>query len=207
MNLLDALLRPQVPVLKGDRISLSLPKRSDYAAWRDLRSESARFLRPWEPEWAPDELSSDAFAARLRRYYGEARHRTGFTFFLFDRTGTTLCGGITLGQIRRGVAQSGTLGYWMGERFAGMGLMREAVEEVARFAFSSERLHRIEAACLPQNERSIGLLSRCGFSCEGRLRSYLKIAGRWEDHCLYALLAEEWPRSNAMRARFDELGV
>ncbi|WP_199520109.1 GNAT family N-acetyltransferase [Fulvimarina endophytica] len=170
-----------------------MPKRADYEAWASLRGESQGFLRPWEPEWTADELSLRAYRARLRRYYGDVHQRSGWTFFVFDREGSVLMGGLTLGQIRRGVAQVATLGYWMGERFAGQGLMREAVTEVTRFAFASESLHRVEATCLPSNGRSVALLKRCGFSREGRLRRYLKIAGTWEDHDLYALLAEEWP--------------
>ncbi|MER0236864.1 GNAT family protein [Fulvimarina sp. MAC8] len=198
MHLLDAILRPQCPVLRGDRVLLRLPRRSDYSKWAALRAESASFLRPWEPEWSRDELSVHAFRARLRRYYGEAHSHNSFTFFIFDENEKRLMGGLTLGHIRRGVAQAATLGYWMGERYAGQGLMREAVREVTRFGFDMEYLHRVEAACLPTNERSIGLLTRCGFTYEGRLRRYLKIAGEWEDHCLYSLLAEEWPRSGAM---------
>lgn len=198
MHLLDAILRPGCPVLTGERVLLRLPKRADYEAWSALRGESAAFLKPWEPQWTPEELSKSAFRSRLRRYYSEVHGRTGFTFFVFDRRENILMGGLTLGQIRRGVAQVATLGYWMGERFAGRGLMREAVLEVSGFAFSVESLHRVEAACLPNNERSIALLERCGFTYEGQLRRYLKIAGAWEDHCLYSLLAEEWPRSDAI---------
>ncbi|ORE97428.1 GNAT family protein [Aurantimonas sp. 22II-16-19i] len=197
MGLIDNLSRPNVPVLTGDGVVLRLPRRSDYPAWRALREESRAFLTPWEPVWTDDELSWPAFRRRIARYNHEAREACGYSFFVFDRAGTTLLGGITVGHIRRGVAQSATLGYWMGERYAGQGHMRRAVEAVKLFAFEIEGLHRIEAACLPSNQRSIRLLERCGFSREGRLRGYLKIAGKWEDHCLYALLVEEWSRSAA----------
>ncbi|EAU41205.1 ribosomal-protein-alanine N-acetyltransferase [Fulvimarina pelagi HTCC2506] len=208
MHLLDAILRPHCPVLRGERVLLRLPKRSDYVKWAALRGESAPFLRPWEPEWSRDELSVHAFRSRLRRYYSEAHSHSSFTFFIFDMNEDVLMGGLTLSHIRRGVAQVATLGYWMGERFAGQGLMREAVREVTRFAFDVENLHRVEAACLPANERSIGLLTRCGFTHEGLLRRYLRIAGEWEDHSLYSLLAEEWPRSGAMDGRREHgLGV
>lgn len=195
MRILEHLAGPPVPALHGEGILLRMPRRSDYAAWRDLRGESRNFLKPWEPLWAADELSWEAYRQRLRRYAHDARDGVSYTFFLFDASGGTLYGGTTLSQIRRGVAQSGTLGYWMGERHAGAGLMARAVEQMKLFAFDVHRLHRIEAACLPRNKRSIGLLEKCGFVREGHLRSYLKIAGRWEDHYLYSLLAEEWSSS------------
>lgn len=197
MSILDHLTVPPIPDLSGGGIRLRIPRRADYASWSALRGESREFLKPWEPLWAPDELTVSAYKARLRRYAQEAREKTSYTFFVFDETGKTLYGGATLGQIRRGVSQSCMLGYWMGERYAGAGLMREAVELLKVFAFELEGLHRIEAACLPRNERSIRLLTKCGFRHEGIMRRYLKIAGSWEDHVLYALLAEDgagaWP--------------
>lgn len=195
MGLIDHFSQPHVPVLAGEDVMLRLPRRSDYPAWRALRGDSRAFLTPWEPVWTEDELAWPSFRRRIARCNQDAREGSGYGFFVFDAPGNTLLGGITVGHIRRGVAQSATLGYWMGERFAGRGYMRHAVEAVKLFAFEVEGLHRIEAACLPKNQRSIRLLERCGFTREGHLRGYLKIAGKWEDHCLYALLAEDWLRS------------
>jgi ribosomal-protein-alanine N-acetyltransferase len=113
------------------------------------------------------------------------------TFFIFENRSGRLTGGITLGNIRHGVAQSGHIGYWIGERFAGQGLMVDAVKLVISFAFDSLRLHRLEAACIPGNARSIRVLEKAGFQREGLLKSYLKINGVWQDHYLYALIAGE----------------
>ncbi len=195
MGFLDHLAAAPIPSLEGNDIVLRAPRRRDFEAWASLRSASRGFLKPWEPQWGSDELSLEAFRARLRRYEQDAREKTSYTFFVFDRSGQTLYGGTTIGQIRRGVAQNCMLGYWMGEPHAGKGLMRQAVELLKLFAFDMQGLHRIEAACLPTNHRSIGLLNACGFTREGYLRSYLKIAGRWEDHLLFGLLAEEWSRT------------
>jgi ribosomal-protein-alanine N-acetyltransferase len=197
MRLLDAFFQAGLPVLRGEGLLLRLPKSGDYEAWRDLRDASRRFLTPWEPSWSADELTRRAFRIRLLRYRQDARERSGYTFFVFDGDGRTLYGGVTIGLIRRGVAQCCTLGYWMGEAHAGAGIMSRAVEVLKPFVFDVESLHRIEAACLPSNARSIGLLEKSGFRREGYLRNYLKIAGSWEDHYLYSLLAEDWTRSGA----------
>lgn len=199
MGFLDHLAPTAIPSLEGGDVLLRAPRRRDFEAWASLRSASGGFLKPWEPQWTADELSLEAFRARLRRYEQDARDKTSFTFFVFDRSGQTLYGGTTVGQIRRGVSQNCMLGYWMGEAHAGKGLMRQAVELLKLFAFDVQGLHRMEAACLPTNHRSIGLLNACGFTREGYLRSYLKIAGRWEDHLLFGLLAEEWSRASANR--------
>ncbi len=203
MGLLDALLAPARPVLAGSRVGLRMPRMRDHESWSRVRNESRDFLQPWEPTWTADELSRRAFRLRLARYAQEARERSGFTFFLVDLASDEPLGGATIGQIRRGVAQSCTLGYWMGERHAGRGLMREAVGLLQGFVFEVENLHRIEAACLPTNARSIALLERTGFRREGYLRKYLRIAGEWEDHHLYSLVAEDWrtePSSEPVRS-------
>ena len=200
MGWLDWVQASSQPVLSGPGILLRMPRRGDYERWRELREASRAFLTPWEPSWSGSELSRTAFRLRLSRYRRDARERSSFTFFVFDPSGETLYGGLTLGRIQRGVAQAGTLGYWMGERHAGRGIMSRAVRTISIFAFEIEGLHRIEAACVPSNARSIALLESCGFRREGHLRRYLKIAGVWEDHLLYSLLAEDWAASAGYRA-------
>jgi ribosomal-protein-alanine N-acetyltransferase len=90
--------------------------------------------------------------------------------------------------VRRGVAQAGSLGYWIGEPFARQGLMTAAVNALIPFAFGTLRLHRLEAACIPNNTASVRLLEKTGFKREGFAREYLCINGVWQDHVLYALL-------------------
>lgn len=186
------------PVLAGPDVLLRLPRGTDYEAWRDLRERSRGFLTPWEPSWTTDELDRSSYRLRLRRYRLDARQRTSYTYFVFDREGAVLMGGLTLGRIQRGVAQTGTLGYWMGQPFAGRGVMSQAVEAVMEFAFEVLRLHRLEAACLPRNAASIRLLEKSGFHREGHLRQYLKIAGVWEDHLLYSILSDDRALGRAM---------
>lgn len=175
-----------------------MPQASDYAEWSALREESRAFLEPWEPKWAPDELSRRAFRQRLRRYRDEFDQGTGVSFFLVEKAGGRLAGGISIGNIRLGVAQSAHVGYWMGERYAGQGLMFDALNLVIPFAFEKLRLHRLEAACIPENTRSTRLLEKAEFQREGLLRSYLRINGVWQDHFLYALIAGEH-RAQALR--------
>ena len=194
-------LRRDLPVLVGERVRLRVPVASDYRQWARLRGESRAFLEPWEPSWAPDELDYSAWRLRLGRYREDVAQGSGIPFFIFDTSGERLYGGITLSNIRRGVAQTGSIGYWIGERFAGRGYMHEAVRLVVGHAFDSLRLHRVEAACIPTNERSVRVLEKARFRREGMARSYLKINGVWQDHCLYAIVADELtPAKNKGRA-------
>jgi ribosomal-protein-alanine N-acetyltransferase len=182
------------PLVRGDGLYLRPAIAADYSAWARLREQSRAFLTPWEPTWLSDDLTRAAFRRRLRRQAEEIAGDESFAFLIFDSTSDELLGGLTLGGIRRGVAQAATLGYWMGAPHAGKGRMTRAVAVVVRFGFDSLRLHRIEAACIPDNAPSIALLERNGFEREGFARAYLKINDAWRDHILLALLEGEAKR-------------
>jgi len=183
-----------VPSISGEGVVLRAPLPSDFAEWAELREESRAFLVPWEPTWPSDDLTRAAFRRRLRRYAEDQRADLSYPFFLFRQRDNLLLGGLTLGNIRRGVAQAGNLGYWMGAPYARQGYMTAAVRALAGFAFATLRLHRIEAACIPANAASIRLLEKTGFAREGYAREYLCINGVWQDHLLYARVRDEPPR-------------
>lgn len=184
------------PVVLGDGMRLRTPQMSDYAAWAQLRARSRAFLTPWEPAWPGDDLTRVSFKRRIRRYVQEVREDLAYPFFAFDDTSSALVGGVTLGNVRRGVTQSCAMGYWVGEPHARQGHMTRAVSAVLDFAFGRLRLHRVEAACLPTNRASIRLLEKSGFAQEGYARRYLCINGIWQDHLLYAMLHDD-PRPPA----------
>ena len=182
---------PSRPLIRTPNLMLRAPAATDYAAWAVLRTESRAFLTPWEPVWNEDDLTRTSFRLRVKRAAREIASDEAYSLFILDGHSETLLGGLTLGLVRRGVAQACTLGYWMGARHAGKGHMSEAVRGALRFAFQDLALHRVEAACLPDNEPSRRLLERVGFQREGLARSYLRINGAWADHLLYAALASD----------------
>jgi [ribosomal protein S5]-alanine N-acetyltransferase len=180
------------PLVRGRGFFLRPPRPDDFEAWARLREVSRDFLRPWEPIWPADDLTRSAYRRRIRRYQREIDEDLAYPFFLFRESDEALLGGLTLGMIRRGVAQATTLGYWMGAPHAGKGHMTRAVRAAAGYAFESLRLRRIEAACVPYNEASMHLLEKVGFRREGFARQYLCINGTWQDHVLYALLRDDF---------------
>ena len=176
--------------LRGDGVILRPAEMRDFEQWANLRERSRAFLTPWEPIWPSDDLTRAAFRRRIRAHAEEIERDEAYPFLIF-REDERLVGGLTVGQVRRGVSQTATLGYWMGEPFAGQGLMSRAVRTAAKFSFGSLRLHRLEAACLAHNAASIRVLERVGFLREGFARSYLRINGRWQDHILYGLIESD----------------
>ena len=174
-------------MLNGRGVMLRPPSLFDYGAWADLRLASEAHLKPWEPEWASDELSRFSYRRRLRQYARDIASDAGYPFFICRQSDRALLGGITLSNVRRGVSQAAAIGYWVGAQHAGQGIMSEAVRTLLPFAFEYLRLHRLEAACLPHNAASIHVLEKAGFVREGVARGYLKIHGSWQDHVLFAL--------------------
>lgn len=186
--------RDETPVLVGERVTLRAPQAGDFEAWRNLRKSSRAFLKPFEPRWTEADLSRAVYRDRLRRNRQEAQGGTDFTFFVFFDDGGVqrLAGGLTLSNIRRRAAQFANLGYWMGEPFAGRGLMTEAVGLVVAHAFDGLLLHRVHAAFLPHNMASRRVLEKNGFKEEGFAENYLQIDGKWADHVLFGLTRERY---------------
>lgn len=178
------------PALSDGHALIRVPDMGDYDQWSNLRLRSRDFLTPWEPIWPASDLTRSAFRSRIRHYWRDIDDDAAYPYFIFDHAGDVLVGALTLSNVRRGVAQTGTLGYWIGEPYARQGYMTSAVRLTLGFAFQQLGLHRVEAACLPHNMASVGLLRKCGFEHEGLARGYLKIAGGWRDHLLFARLAE-----------------
>jgi ribosomal-protein-alanine N-acetyltransferase len=175
--------------IDGEAIYLRAPELRDYQEWADLREASRNFLVPWEPTWAQDETSRGSYRYKLRRYAEDARDDRAHALFVFRDADDALVGGVTLSNIRRGVAQMASLGYWAGQAFAGQGYITAAVRAVVRHAFEDLDLHRVEAACQPDNMASRRVLEKAGFTQEGAAKAYLKINGRWRDHLLFGIVS------------------
>ncbi len=177
--------------LATERLTLRPPQHADYSTWANLRRESREFLTPWEPVWAPDHLTRKAFTNRVYWAQRSIANTTAVPLFLIRQADDALLGAITLDNIRRGPAQAGTTGYWIGAAYARQGYMREAIAAMVHYAFTTLDLSRIEAGCLPENAPSRRLLETCGYKYEGVAQSYLQIGGRWRNHVLYANLRHD----------------
>lgn len=185
------LIRKKAVRIVTERLLLRLPEHSDYRSWASLRSASSEFLTPWEPSWANDHLTRKSFTNRVYWAQRSAKSGNAIPVFLERRSDGMLLGAITLDNIRRGPSQAGTLGYWIGEAYARQGYMQEAILALVHYAFTSLDLSRVEAACLPENQASRGVLEKSGFKYEGVAQSYLQINGRWRNHVLYANLRSD----------------
>ncbi len=173
----------------SERLILQPPRAGDAAALRRLLVANAEHLRPWSP--APvagaDPLSLLELTRGLLRQRREWREDRTYAFLLSARHDPTQpIGRVTLSHVVRNAFQNAYLGYWLDARQQARGLMTEAVGLVVNFAFNELGLHRVQAAVLPHNAASRRVLGKAGFREEGLARRYLQIAGRWQDHVLFA---------------------
>lgn len=185
-------IKPSAPVLDGERIQLRIPQKKDWINWHYVREHSRSFLSPWEPGWTEDRLSEEYYYSTLLRNYKKQRRGEGSYFFIILKETNSLIGGINIIHIARGMMQSAFLGYWIGEGYHNNGFMTEAVDLILPYAFEHMGLHRIQAACMPDNLPSCKVLKKTGFREEGIARKLVKINNRWQDHIIYALTQEEW---------------
>ena len=168
----------------GRHVFLREPVRADRDEFILLMRASRAFHSPWATAPTDDE--------RFAAYLADSRREDFEAMLLCRAEDGAIMGFFNLSQIVRRGFQSAYLGYAVGEPFAGQGYMRAGIELVLRHAFTTLRLHRVEANIQPTNASSLALASGAGFRREGFSPRYLKIGGRWRDHERWAILAEEW---------------
>ncbi len=192
----DLPVQPSLSVrLATERLVMRPPRTEDVPAMRRALRKNSVHLRPWSvsPAAGEDPSSLTSVSHAILRYRKEWKQGHAFVLVLTPRDDEReVIGRIALGGLQRGALLSAHLGYWIDAEHEGKGLMTEAVRATTTFAFTSLRLHRVQAAVMPRNAGSQRVLEKVGYRREGLALRYLCIAGAWEDHILYAVTSEEW---------------
>lgn len=177
----------------------------DWDEWRSVRTRCRDWLTKWEPRLHPGypDPTEDrrAFAARCGARDRERELGIGYGFGIF--VDGAFSGEININSIQRGPFQNAYVGYWIDERFAGLGYMPEAVVAILAFGFDELGLHRVQISIIPRNLSSRRVVEKLALRAEGTALRYLEINGIWEDHVRYAITAEEWgERGSELRAEW-----
>ena len=170
--------------LVGKDVVLKKPKKENWREWAELRQVSRKFLQPWEPTWPSNFLTKELFTKFINKIETALKKKISYNFFIFHKKTNNLMGGISLTNFKSEGYKSITIGYWMGEEYAGKGYMRDSLKIISNYCFTDLGLNRIEAACLPKNLSSKKVLLNVGFKVEGYAKKYLDINGKLEDHLL-----------------------
>lgn len=147
-------------------------------------------LKDWEPNRDEEFYTLKYHQDTLHHELEKMKHDQAFRVWLFkksegfDRT----IGSIGLNNIVRGAFQSCHLGYKLDGEEINQGYLTEGLNAVIEYAFTTLKLHRLEANILPRNHRSLRVVEKLGFYDEGLAKDYLRINGKWEDHLHKVLL-------------------
>jgi ribosomal-protein-alanine N-acetyltransferase len=192
--------------IETTRLVLRAPRTGDVTGLRRALQKNAAHLLPWTAAALAhrDPASLGSVSRSILRDRGEWRARRQFAFLIMPRSDErSIIGRITLGGVLWGVLQSAHMGYWIDSDEQGRGLMTEAVHALTSSALSIGKLHRVQAAVMPRNTASKRVLEKVGYRREGFAERYLCIAGKWEDHLLFATTAEEWSGGGLLAQRAD----
>lgn len=180
--------------LTTPRLVLRPPRTGDIGELRRLLRHNHAHLKPWNPAPRPgeDPTSITEISNTVLRQRREWKTGRSFAFMVATRDEPTkLIGKIALNGIMRGAMFGAHLGYWIDVDHQSGGLCTEAIRGVLDFAFGAAELHRVQAAIMPHNARSLRVIEKLGFRREGYAERYLLIASTWEDHVLFARTREE----------------
>ena len=180
--------------LATERLMLRPPRTGDVGELRRVLRHNHAHLKPWNPAPRPgeDPTSITEVSNAVLRQRREWKSGRSFVFMLALRDEPArFIGKIALNGVMRGAMHGAYLGYWMDVDHQSGGLCTEGIRAVLDFAFVTAELHRVQAAIMPRNARSLRVVEKIGFRREGYAVRYLQIAGRWEDHILFARTTEE----------------
>jgi ribosomal-protein-alanine N-acetyltransferase len=166
---------------------------ADVPVLAELHRVNRDFLAPWEPLRTEEFYTERGQRGLVEGALVKYEQRSAIPHVILDDSGQ-VAGRISLNDIVRGPLQSCNVGYWVSAATNGRGLATRGVREITDLAFGELGLHRVEAGTLPHNVRSQHVLERNGFTRFGLAPAFLLIAGRWQDHVLYQLLAEDAAR-------------
>lgn len=181
---------------EGDRIYVRPPRKEDWEIWYYVRQRSRNHLEPWEATWLDSHMTEEYFHKWIRQQKKKRSHDQSYFHFIFLKETNELMGAINIIHVLRGIAQTASLGYWIGKEFSGNGFMSEAMSLILPYGYDTLRLHRYQAAVLKQNHASIALLKKYGFRQEGVAEKFLHVNGKWRDHLIFALTKEEWEKGS-----------
>lgn len=189
--------------LRYGAVTLRPLEAADQRAWTELRSRNASWLGPWEATVPPGSARRPVSFRNLTRRLGRlARAGEAMPFALL--VDDAFAGQVTVANVVRGSAQFASIGYWLGEEYAGRGVMPLAVAMAIDHCFGPAGLHRVEIAIRPENQNSLRVVEKLGLSSCGLAPRYLHIDGAWRDHLLFAITAEECPGGLVRRLEDDK---
>jgi ribosomal-protein-serine acetyltransferase len=162
-----------------------------------LIEQNRAHIKEWAA-WLKDDRTIEDTRAFIKRNLTRLAENDGFTVAVWY-------GGEMAGQVEYNyidwVNRKTELGYWLGARFQGKGLITNSCRVLIRHAFEELKLNRVEMHCAVENRRSRRIPERLGFRQEGTLLQAEWMHDHFNDLVIYAMLASEWRDTNESESR------
>jgi len=177
-----------IPTLREGAVTLRPIRLRDARILERELMANRSWLRTWEATSPYAPMSFDTRAS-IRSLLAHSRTGSGLPF-LVEYNGE-LAGQLNVSSITWGSLSSASIGYWVGEEFAGRSITPIAVALATDYCFAQLGLHRMEICIRPENAPSLRVVEKLGFRYEGLRRRFIHINGAWRDHFAFGLVAEE----------------
>lgn len=160
----------------------------------ELVDASRNYLRQWLP-WVDGMKTVKDFDAYVERSLKQLQEGTDYSYTILANKQPA--GRIGIHYINR-YNKIGALGYWIGEKYKGKGIITKACNALIEHCFEDLDLNRIELKCGTGNTKSAAVAERLNFTKEGILRQAEWLNGNFIDLYLYSMLKNEW-KSKAIK--------
>ena len=177
-----------IPEFRTENLIISILNPNDYELLVKYEKDNRNHLSQWEPTRAEEYFDIEETKKRVKLNLRNFQAGSSISLVAFNKDKSEIICLCSFSNIVYGAFQACNLGYSISEKKQGTGLMFEMLQASIQFVFTEYNLHRIMANYMPSNTRSGRLLARLGFQKEGLAKSYLKIAGSWQDHVLTSKL-------------------
>lgn len=177
------------PAVGADHLNVERVRRADH-----------EWLKEWEATVPPEASSAVPTWEEYPRLM-DRRHLEGEGLAMIIEVDGQIAGLVSLGAVERGAMQSGILGYWIIEDWAGLGIASLAVAATIDLVLGKLGVHRVEVNVRPENAPSLGLARKLGLREEGYKRRFMHIAGRWADHIGFAVDQQDLARRSLVEER------
>jgi len=170
-------------------------RRSDEAAWNEVRARNGAWTGPWDATRPPEGADAGrTFPQMVGDFSRQARTGGMLPWVIaYSDAGArhVFAGQMTVSGITYGSARWAMAGYWVDQRWAGRGIVPTALALAGDYLFFGLGLHRLEVAIRPENAKSLRVVEKLGLRYEGRRPRYLHVDGDWRDHEMFAIHADE----------------
>lgn len=172
----------------SEKVSLKLLEQENAAELYFLVNKSREHLREWLP-WVDGALSPESYRPVIEMWLKQFAEHNGFQVgILYEGKIAGMIGFHKIDWMNR----STSLGYWIGDRFQGHGIMTDSVRTLVDCAFSTYKLNRIEIRCGVENVKSRAIPERLGFHLDGIQRDGEFLYDHFHDLAMYSMLARDW---------------